>query len=520
MKSDADANARNGSQRQWRLGDFIVDEQLRTVSGAAGAQTLTDLTWRLLLSLIEAAPGSLSAQDLAQQVWRSTHVSNEALAQRVRQLRQVFGDDVRAPTYIRTLRGNGYQLIPQPQILEKTTGPMKRFVIPALVVAILAAIAVFLMPRPAPEVALSPSEVLSSRADEYREHVKSDSNAIAIELYREALTADPGNVDALVGLSLALANAVSKFGMDIAYANEATALADQAIGLQPKNSGALAAKGFAHDVQGQISEAVKYYRAALKADPENRNARASLAYLLQIRGELHEGLKLDALAYTVEPSAYFTELQISSALYLANLPDLAARWLDKAKTMRPDNVFLADVRARRLYIDGEAVKALQLLQNSPSQRSDRIALLGTLQWALGLDEAKTSFDRAQALAGESGFVCYACLTFQIRDEMADLAPSSGLAASNSQWPESQVDLAALLLAKGRSDNALDALDRAVELGYRDWRWLESHPFLVELRAVPRFKAVVDTIRRRIDIEQRKILSDLSLAIIVQGPATS
>ncbi|MEM7278269.1 MAG: hypothetical protein AAF385_09100 [Pseudomonadota bacterium] len=264
----------------------------------------------------------------------------------------------------------------------------------------------------------------------------------------------------------------------------------------------------------------KYYSAALKADSENRNARASLAYLLQIRGELHEGLKLDALAYAVEPSAYFTELQISSSLYLANLPDLAARWLEKAKTMRPDNVFLADVRARRLFINGEPAKALRLLEQSPSQRSDRVALLATLQWALGLNEAKASFARAQTLASESGLVCSSCLTFQLRDKKADNIASSGVTVSNSQWPESQVDLAALLLAQGQSENALDALDRAVELGYRDWRWLQTHPFLLELRDVPRFKTVIGTIRRRIDIEQRKILSDQSLATIIQGPTTS
>jgi adenylate cyclase len=47
-----------------------------------------------------------------------------------------------------------------------------------------------------------------------------------------------------------------------------------------------------------------------------------------------------------------------------------------------------------------------------------------------------------------------------------------------------------LALAGRRDAALDALDRAVEAGYRDASWIAKDEDLVSLRETPRFKALL------------------------------
>jgi len=56
-------------------------------------------------------------------------------------------------------------------------------------------------------------------------------------------------------------------------------------------------------------------------------------------------------------------------------------------------------------------------------------------------------------------------------------------------------LAAALLRLGDSQGALDLLARAVEKGWRDAGWLEADPELSGLRQQPRFRELVETVRR-------------------------
>ncbi|MDP6540875.1 MAG: BTAD domain-containing putative transcriptional regulator [Planctomycetota bacterium] len=57
-------------------------------------------------------------------------------------------------------------------------------------------------------------------------------------------------------------------------------------------------------------------------------------------------------------------------------------------------------------------------------------------------------------------------------------------------PTVHYNLACSLALLGRSDDALDALERSVELGYDDFEFLQSDPDLVSLRNEARFRGLV------------------------------
>ncbi|MCB1588387.1 MAG: winged helix-turn-helix domain-containing protein, partial [Xanthomonadales bacterium] len=98
-------------QWAWQVGDLWVDPGSARVVREGADIELPELSFRLLLALIEAAPERLSKDQLIAAVWRGGVVSDETLTQRVRLLRQALGDSPSAPRYLRAVRNYGYRLI-------------------------------------------------------------------------------------------------------------------------------------------------------------------------------------------------------------------------------------------------------------------------------------------------------------------------------------------------------------------------------------------------------------------------
>jgi TolB-like protein/Tfp pilus assembly protein PilF len=72
---------------------------------------LPNLSFRLLLALIRAAPNVLGNDLLMAQVWPGLVVSPETVNKRVNLLRDALGDDPQVPRYIAGVRGRGYRLV-------------------------------------------------------------------------------------------------------------------------------------------------------------------------------------------------------------------------------------------------------------------------------------------------------------------------------------------------------------------------------------------------------------------------
>ena len=98
-------------QGRFRLHDLEIDLDKRTVRRRSQVIPLPDLSFRLLAVLLRHAPDTISKDDLIKEVWDDVVVGDEALAQRVRLLRQALGEDAQEPRYLLSVRGRGYRLI-------------------------------------------------------------------------------------------------------------------------------------------------------------------------------------------------------------------------------------------------------------------------------------------------------------------------------------------------------------------------------------------------------------------------
>jgi TolB-like protein/DNA-binding winged helix-turn-helix (wHTH) protein len=111
------------SSRRYRFADLTLDTGQHRLWRAGEEIALSKLSYELVRVLVEAAPNLVTHDELAERVWGPRRiVTPENLAKRVMMLRQALGDDADAPRYIEGIRGQGYRLIPEVEIVD--SGPL------------------------------------------------------------------------------------------------------------------------------------------------------------------------------------------------------------------------------------------------------------------------------------------------------------------------------------------------------------------------------------------------------------
>ncbi|WP_265571020.1 winged helix-turn-helix domain-containing protein [Sphingomicrobium nitratireducens] len=101
----------SGGVSPLRFGDFTLDIANRRLLDKGAP---VDLNARYLdaLALMAQRPGDLVTKDeFLDTAWNGVPVTDEALTQAIRKLRQALGDDANAPRYIETVPKHGYRFI-------------------------------------------------------------------------------------------------------------------------------------------------------------------------------------------------------------------------------------------------------------------------------------------------------------------------------------------------------------------------------------------------------------------------
>lgn len=91
-----------------RFGEFELDEGRRQLLRCGKAVDLPAKQLLLLQILLKRRPNAVSKQDLYDQLWPSTYVSEVNLPGLVADLRAALEDDAHQPRFIRTVHGFGY----------------------------------------------------------------------------------------------------------------------------------------------------------------------------------------------------------------------------------------------------------------------------------------------------------------------------------------------------------------------------------------------------------------------------
>jgi TolB-like protein/DNA-binding winged helix-turn-helix (wHTH) protein len=106
----------------YQVDELIIDLAPRRVSRAGTVIPLKALSFDLLVTLVRAAPGLVSFEQLSERVWPGLVITPETIVQRVKLLRGALGDDSHAPRYIEGVRGRGYRLVAEVRPLTERPG--------------------------------------------------------------------------------------------------------------------------------------------------------------------------------------------------------------------------------------------------------------------------------------------------------------------------------------------------------------------------------------------------------------
>ena len=112
-ESGSRSQANGGAMRpgDFRIGDWLVQPALDRVQRDGQVSHLRPKSMLVLAELAAHAGDVVAREDLQRSVWRDVHVSEESLSHCIVEIRGVFGDDAKTPTYIETVAKHGYRLI-------------------------------------------------------------------------------------------------------------------------------------------------------------------------------------------------------------------------------------------------------------------------------------------------------------------------------------------------------------------------------------------------------------------------
>src|ERR1051325_94511 len=101
----------NQTNRQpYRFDDVVVDAgNFRDAKGGQ-SRSLTPGAFDVLVFLIERRGRVVEKQELFEQVWKETFVTDNALTRVIKEIRRAIADDAGAPRYIETLPKRGHRL--------------------------------------------------------------------------------------------------------------------------------------------------------------------------------------------------------------------------------------------------------------------------------------------------------------------------------------------------------------------------------------------------------------------------
>ena len=292
---------------------------------------------------------------------------------------------------------------------------------------------------------------------------------LAVDYFKEAVALDPAYALPWAGLADAhseLAGFGAEPGPAYAAAKRATT---EALRIDPQLAEAHVSLGriaFFHDWDFRMAE--DEFRAAIASKPTYEEGYHSYSHLLMALGRYDEATQMGQRVLELDPLSPHMNAHMG-------LTHLLAGRLDQS---------IAQLR-KTIQLDSGYIRAWHFLGTAYEVAGDYPQAIATLRKAVALraesSEGLAELAHALAASGQTG---------EARSILAQLEELA------SERYVSQLDFAAVRLALGERDRALDALERAVEERDPGTVYLAIEPYFRPLRGDPRFHSLVKRVDSR------------------------
>lgn len=106
-------NSKQSNGFSYYFDDVVIERGNFRVLKGGQPKALTPRSFDVLIYLIEQRGSVVEKQELFEQIWKETFVTDNALMRAVKDIRRELGDDAGAPRYIETVHKRGYRFIAQ-----------------------------------------------------------------------------------------------------------------------------------------------------------------------------------------------------------------------------------------------------------------------------------------------------------------------------------------------------------------------------------------------------------------------
>jgi len=273
------------------------------------------------------------------------------------------------------------------------------------------------------------------RGRQYFHHFRRKSLEYARQMFNRAIEIDPEYARAYAGVADACSLLFTYFDARESNLRQADSASLKAIELEPDLAEAHVARGIALSMSKRFEEAIPEFEQAMRLDPKLFDATYWYARTRLAQGEYEDAVKLFEKSAAIRPDDY----QVPG--FLASVLTTLGR-LEEAEVQFRRQTRLVD-------------EHLELNPDDP-----RACILGAIAHASLKNEERSAFFAGRAIAAD---------------------PDDPMLLYNVACNYSQL---------GRTDDALAALEQAVDRGYGDKNWMEHDSDLAPLRETSRYQALV------------------------------
>jgi DNA-binding winged helix-turn-helix (wHTH) protein len=107
---------------RYRIGDSLFDPSDGSWTEGTEVRVLPPKAARLLVALAAAAPSVVAKQELLEAAWPGEAASDAALTQRIKELRDILGDDAKEQRVVATAARRGYRLAAPVEVIGRRGG--------------------------------------------------------------------------------------------------------------------------------------------------------------------------------------------------------------------------------------------------------------------------------------------------------------------------------------------------------------------------------------------------------------
>jgi len=502
--------------------DLVLDPLNKKVIKNGSDISLPELSYRLLLQLVEHAPNIVSHDELIKAVWKDRVVSDENLKKRISRLRESLADNYSEPKYIRAERGMGYRCAARVRKINRSestnngcddfqsTGSMRQFLshMPVRLIATFGVLAIgissFLFFHSENE---NPSNKISEdlgykAAQSYFKFTEKDNNT-AISLYKDAIDSEPKKASNHSGLSDAYLQGYWLYGKDKTWLELGKKHAEKAVQIDSDLAWGHKALGLAYYLSGQFEDAIASFNLARQIEPDWGEISAYSSLVETQLGHFVEAHKHAISSVELDPGNPLTN-SILGELYRQSHRFSAAEE-QFSKTLNIDSSFLMSrlFFSEYLLASGRHAEVITVLREVIQKQKNSQQAHWLLGMALLIDnqteKAIDEFAAASSLGGRYSISAAVYLAALKKDnsESAKLGEQiAKLKLDGNQWPEFTFLEGIVLLADNKIRKATKKFETAISEGFTTTYRYTHLPVYSEVTTSDQFSRLLNMIESK------------------------